>query len=70
MGPGLTLAQLALALVLRDRRITSTLIDASSVSQLENNVAAVSRLDFTDQELAQIDKHAVESGVDLWAAAR
>jgi L-glyceraldehyde 3-phosphate reductase len=70
MGPGQTLAQLPLAWVLRDRRITSTLIDASSVSQLENNVAAVSRLDFTDQELAQIDKHAVESGVDLWADAR
>jgi L-glyceraldehyde 3-phosphate reductase len=46
------------------------LIGASSVSQLENNVAAVSRLDFTDQELAQIDKHAVESGVDLCADAR
>jgi L-glyceraldehyde 3-phosphate reductase len=56
--------------VLRDQRITSTLIGASSVSQLENNVAAVSRLDFTDQELAQIDKHAVDSGVDLWADAR
>jgi L-glyceraldehyde 3-phosphate reductase len=70
MGPGQTLAQLALAWVLRDRRITSTLIGASSVSQLENNVAAVSRLDFTDQELAQIDKHAVDSGVDLWADAR
>lgn len=67
---GQTLAQLALAWVLRDRRITSTLIGASSVSQLENNVAAVSRLDFTDQELAQIDKHAVDSGVDLWADAR
>jgi L-glyceraldehyde 3-phosphate reductase len=67
---GQTLAQLALAWVLRDRRITSTLIGASSVSQLENNVAAVSGLDFTDQELAQIDKHAVESGVDLWAGAR
>ena len=70
MGPGQTLAQLALAWVLRDQRITSTLIGASSVSQLENNVAAVSRLDFTDQELAQIDKHAVDSGVDLWADAR
>jgi L-glyceraldehyde 3-phosphate reductase len=67
---GQTLAQLALAWVLRDQRITSTLIGASSVSQLENNVAAVSRLDFTDQELAQIDKHAVDSGVDLWADAR
>jgi L-glyceraldehyde 3-phosphate reductase len=67
---GQTLAQLALAWVLRDRRMTSTLIGASSVKQLEDNVAAAGNLDFTDDELAAIDEHAVESGVDLWAGAR
>ena len=70
VGRGQTLAQLALAWVLRDARMTSTLIGASSVGQLEDNVAAVDRLDFTDDELAEIDRHAVESGVDLWASAR
>ena len=67
---GQSLAQLALAWVLRDPRVTSTLIGASSVAQLEDNVAAVRRLDFSDDELAEIDKHAVESGVDMWADAR
>ncbi|WP_375423636.1 L-glyceraldehyde 3-phosphate reductase [uncultured Friedmanniella sp.] len=69
-GRGQTLAQLALAWVLRDPRITSTLIGASSVAQLEDNVAAVQNLDFSDDELAAIDEHAVDSGVDLWADAR
>jgi L-glyceraldehyde 3-phosphate reductase len=69
-GRGQTLAQLALAWVLRDARITSTLVGASGVQQLEDNVAAVRRLDFTADELAEIDKHAVESGVDQWADAR
>jgi L-glyceraldehyde 3-phosphate reductase len=67
---GQSLAQMALAWVLRDPRVTSTLIGASSVAQLEDNVAAVQRLDFSDEELAAIDEHAVESGVDLWADAR
>ena len=67
---GQSLAQLALAWVLRDERVTSTLIGASSVQQLEDNVAAAQRLDFTADELAAIDAHAVESGVDLWADAR
>ena len=67
---GQTLAQLALAWVLRDPRMTSTLIGASSVQQLEDNVDATKNLDFSDDELAAIDKHAVESGVDLWAQAR
>ena len=67
---GQTLAQLALAWVLRDARMTSTLIGASSVAQLEDNVAATEKLDFTDDELVAIDAHAVESGVDLWARAR
>ena len=67
---GQTLAQLALAWVLRDERMTSTLIGASSVAQLEDNVAAVQNLAFTADELAEIDQDAVESGVDLWADAR
>ncbi len=67
---GQTLAQLALAWVLRDSRMTSTLIGASSVRQLEDNVAATRNLSFGDDELAAIEKHAVESGVDLWAQAR
>jgi L-glyceraldehyde 3-phosphate reductase len=67
---GQTLAQMALAWVLRDERMTSTLIGASSVEQLEDNVAAVKRLDFSTGELAEIDQSAVESGVDLWAEAR
>ena len=69
-GRGQTLAQLALAWVLRDTRVTSTLIGASSVKQLEDNVAATQGLDFSDDELAEIDRHAVEAGVDLWAGAR
>ena len=69
-GRGQTLAQLALAWVLRDPRMTSTLIGASSVQQLEDNVAAAQNLDFSDEELAAIDRHAVESGVDQWATAR
>ncbi len=67
---GQSLAQMALAWVLRDPRVTSTLVGASSVRQLEDNVAAVQHLDFTDEELAEIDQYAVDSGVDLWAAAR
>ncbi|HYI53524.1 MAG TPA: L-glyceraldehyde 3-phosphate reductase [Microlunatus sp.] len=69
-GRGQTLAQLALAWVLRRSTMTSTLIGASSVQQLEDNVAAAAKLDFSDDELAAIDAHAVESGVDLWAGAR
>jgi L-glyceraldehyde 3-phosphate reductase len=69
-GRGQTLAQMALAWVLRDPRMTSTLIGASSVKQLEDNVAAVRRLEFSSDELAEIDRYAVESGVDLWAEAR
>jgi L-glyceraldehyde 3-phosphate reductase len=67
---GQTLAQLALAWVLRDRRVTSTLIGASSVKQLEDNVATVENLELSTDELAEIDQYAVESGVDLWAEAR
>lgn len=63
---GQSLAQLALSWVLRDERVTSVLIGASSVAQLEANVAALGGPAFTDDELAQIDQHAVESGINLW----
>jgi L-glyceraldehyde 3-phosphate reductase len=66
---GQTLAQMALAWALRDRRVTSVLIGASSVRQLEENVGALSRLDFTDDELAAIDRDAVDAGINLWAAS-
>jgi L-glyceraldehyde 3-phosphate reductase len=69
-GRGQTLAQLALAWVLRRPTMTSTLVGASSVQQLEDNVAAAAKLDFSADELAAIDQHAVDSGVDLWADAR
>jgi L-glyceraldehyde 3-phosphate reductase len=61
-----SLAQLALAWALRDRRVTSVLIGASSVAQLEDNVAALDNLDFSADELAAIDQHAVESSINLW----
>jgi L-glyceraldehyde 3-phosphate reductase len=64
---GQSLAQMALAWVLRDRRVTSALIGASSVEQLEANVASIERLAFTDDELATIDRHAVDAGINLWA---
>jgi L-glyceraldehyde 3-phosphate reductase len=66
---GQSLAQLALAWTLRDPRVTSTLIGASSVAQLEANVAALDRLDLSDDELAAIDRFAIDSGINLWAAS-
>jgi L-glyceraldehyde 3-phosphate reductase len=65
---GQSLAQLALAWLARDERVSSVLIGASSIRQLEHNLAALDNLDFTVQELAEIDAHAVEGGVDLWRA--
>jgi L-glyceraldehyde 3-phosphate reductase len=65
---GQSLAQMALAWALRDSRVTSVLIGASSVSQLEQNVAALDHVEFSADELAAIDQHAVESGIDLWRA--
>ena len=65
---GQTLAQMAVAWTLRDPRVTSTLLGASSVAQLEETAAAVRRLDFSDEECAAIDAIAVDSGVDLWRA--
>ena len=64
-----TLAQLALSWALRDKRITSVLIGASSVAQLEENLAAAGASGFTDEELAAIDRHAVEAGINIWAAS-
>ena len=63
---GQSLAQMALAWVLRDVRVTSALIGASSVAQLEDNVAALDRLGFTDDELSEIDRHATDSAINLW----
>ena len=65
---GQRVAQLAVAWTLRDPRVTSVLVGASSVAQLEENVAALDHLDFTAEELAQIDRFAVEGGVDMWRA--
>jgi L-glyceraldehyde 3-phosphate reductase len=62
-----TLAQMAVAWTLRDPRMTSTVIGASSVEQLEMNLAALEQLEFTPGELAEIDRHATESKINLWA---
>ncbi len=66
-GRGQSLAQMALAWTLRDARVTSTLIGASSVAQLEENVASLDRLDFAEDELVEIDRHATDSGINIWA---
>ncbi|MDO4783653.1 MAG: L-glyceraldehyde 3-phosphate reductase [Propionibacteriaceae bacterium] len=63
---GQTLAQMAIAWVLRDSRVTSALVGASSVAQLENTLGALDNLAFTAEELALIDRYAVEGGIDLW----
>ncbi|MFZ0160957.1 MAG: L-glyceraldehyde 3-phosphate reductase [Kineosporiaceae bacterium] len=65
-GRGQSLAQLALAWVLRDERVTSVLIGASSVAQLEANVGTLSGPELTDSELAAVDVHAVDGGINLW----
>jgi L-glyceraldehyde 3-phosphate reductase len=64
---GQTLAQMALAWVLRDPRVTSALIGVSSVEQLQNNVAALERLDFDPDELGEIDRYAQEGEINIWA---
>src|ERR1700674_1998242 len=66
---GQTLAQMAVAWVLRDAVVTSALVGASSVEQLEQNVAALDRLEFSPDELKEIDRHATESGINIWAAS-
>jgi L-glyceraldehyde 3-phosphate reductase len=63
---GQTLAQMAIAWALRDTRVTSVLIGASSVDQLEQNVAALDKLAFTADQIATIDRYAVDGGIDLW----
>lgn len=63
---GQTLAQLALAWVLRDPTVASTLVGASSVAQLDENLGALDNLDFTSDELSEIDQYASDSGIDLW----
>ncbi|MBM6545062.1 L-glyceraldehyde 3-phosphate reductase [Janibacter sp. YIM B02568] len=64
---GQTLAQMALAWVLRDPRVTSALVGASSVEQLDDNLDALQHLAFSEDELAAIDRHAVDAGINLWA---
>src|SRR4051812_47475386 len=62
-----SLPQMAIAWTLRDERVTSALIGASSVRQLDENLAALDNLEFSDDELAQIDRHAVDAGINIWA---
>ncbi|HTW81091.1 MAG TPA: aldo/keto reductase, partial [Terracidiphilus sp.] len=69
-GRGQTLAQMAIAWVLRDSRITSALIGARNPQQLDDSLDALKKLDFTPEELAEIDRYAQEGGVDLWKGAR
>jgi L-glyceraldehyde 3-phosphate reductase len=64
---GQTLAQLALTWALRDKRVTSVLIGASSVAQLDENLAAAGAPPLTEAELAAIDAHAVDAGINIWA---
>ena len=65
-----TLAQMAIAWTLRDPRVTSSLIGARTVDQLNNSLDALHNLAFTDDELKQIDQHATDTGIDLWKGAR
>jgi L-glyceraldehyde 3-phosphate reductase len=69
-GRGQSLAQMALAWALRDERITSLVLGASSVEQLEHNLAALDNLGFDPDELTAIDEHAVDTGIDIWSASR
>ena len=66
---GQRLAQMAIAWTLRDPRVTSALVGASSVAQLEANLAAVDELAFDDDELAEIDRYATEGGINIWASS-
>jgi L-glyceraldehyde 3-phosphate reductase len=69
-GRGQTLAQMAIAWVLRDPRVTSALIGARNVEQLDNSLDAIQKLEFTGAELKAIDAYAQEGGIDLWKGAR
>src|ERR1700745_652150 len=64
---GQSLAQMALAWTLRDPRVTSTLIGGSSIEQLDDNLGALRKLEFSDEELRTIDGHAVEAGINIWS---
>jgi L-glyceraldehyde 3-phosphate reductase len=68
-GRGQTLAQMAISWVLRRPEVTSALIGASSVEQLDDSLDALKNLDFTDAELAEIDRYAVDRGINQWAKA-
>ena len=61
---------MAIAWVLRDKRVNSALVGARNVEQLDNSLDALKNLDFTAAELAEIDKQAIDSGIDLWKEAR
>jgi L-glyceraldehyde 3-phosphate reductase len=69
-GRGQSLAQMAIAWVLRDQRVTSALIGARNVEQLDDSLDALRQLQFTDDELSEIDRYAHEGAVDLWKDAR
>ena len=64
---GQSLAQMAIAWTLRDPVVTSALVGASSVAQLEQNIAALDKLEFSPAELKEIDGHATDSGINIWA---
>ena len=66
---GQSLAQMAIAWTLRSPVVTSALIGASSVAQLEQNVAAINKIEFSPGELSEIDRYATESGINLWVAS-
>ena len=68
-GRGQSLAQMAVSWTLRDQRVTSALVGASSVGQLEENLAAVAKTAFSPEEIAAIDKNAVEAGINIWSAS-
>lgn len=69
-GRGQSLAQMAIAWVLRDTRVTSALIGARNVEQLDNSLDALKQLHFTDEELVEIDRYAQDGSIDLWKGAR
>jgi L-glyceraldehyde 3-phosphate reductase len=69
-GRGQSLAQMAIAWVLRDKRVTTALIGARNVEQLDNSLDAVKKLEFTDAELKEIDRYAQDGGIDIWKGAR
>jgi L-glyceraldehyde 3-phosphate reductase len=66
---GQSLAQMALAWTLRDPRVTSTLVGASSVEQLDANLGALDQLEFSEDELTEIDSHATDAGINIWAGS-